>query len=138
MLGQCFIHPTADIHPTALVSSSLHFNLFQIGPNVSIGAYAKIHEGVRILNSIILEDAEIQAHSVIINSMVGWNAKVGPWCRIEGTLFSDERSKFLQGQKFDVCVLGVGTVMEPEIMLRNCLVMPFIRVKKNDANKIIF
>jgi len=70
--------------------------------------------------------------------MVGWNSKVGPWCRIEGTLFSDERSKFLQGQKFDVCVLGVGTVVEPEVMLRNCLVMPFIRVKKNDANKIIF
>lgn len=86
VLGHCFIHPTADIHPTAV-----------LGPNVSIGAYVKIHEGVRVVNSIVLEDAEIQAHSVIINSMVGWNSKVGPWCRIEGTLFSDERLKFLQG-----------------------------------------
>jgi hypothetical protein len=70
--------------------------------------------------------------------MIGWNSKIGPWCRIEGTLFNDERAKFLQGQKFDVSVLGVGTVVEPEVMLQNCLVMPFIRVKKNDANKIIF
>jgi len=82
VLGHCFIHPTADVHPTAI-----------LGPNVSIGAYVKIHEGVRIVNSIILEDAEIQGHTVVINSMVGWNAKIGPWCRIEGTLFSDERSK---------------------------------------------
>lgn len=47
-IGHVFIHPTADIDPTAI-----------IGPNVSIGAYAKIHEGCRIINSIVLEDAEI-------------------------------------------------------------------------------
>ena len=72
--------------------------------------------------------------------MIGWNSKIGPWCRIEGTLFNDEqrRAKYMQGQQFDVSVLGVGTVVEPECMLRNCLVMPFIRVKKNYANKIIF
>lgn len=70
--------------------------------------------------------------------MIGWNCKIGPWCRIEGTLFSDERSKYFHGQKFDVCVLGVGTVVEPEVMLRNCLVMPFIKVKENNANKIMF
>ena len=105
---------------------------------MSIGAYARIHEGCRIINSIVLEDAEIQAHSVVINSMVGWNAKVGPWCRIEGTLFSDERSKYIHGQKFDVSVLGVGVVVEPEVMLRNCLVMPFIKIKSNNANRILF
>ena len=127
IIGHVFIHPTADIHPTAI-----------LGPNVSVGAYAKIHEGCRIVNAIVLEDAEIQAHTMILNSMVGWNAKIGPWCRIEGTLFSDERSKALYGQKFDVCVLGVGTVVEPEVMLRNCLVMPFIKVNKNHANRIIF
>jgi len=33
--------------------------MVQLGPNVSIGAYVKVHEGVRIVNSIILEDAEI-------------------------------------------------------------------------------
>lgn len=70
--------------------------------------------------------------------MIGWNAKIGPWCRIEGTLFSDDKSRYLSGQKFDVSVLGVGCVVEPEIMLRNCLVMPFLRVKQNNTDRIIF
>jgi mannose-1-phosphate guanylyltransferase len=64
-----------------------------LGPNVSVGAYVKIHEGVRVVNSIVLEDAEIQAHSVVINSLVGWNAKVGPWCRIEGSLPEEGRTR---------------------------------------------
>eukprot|EP00347_Sterkiella_histriomuscorum_P012773 403367277 len=131
-IGNCYIHPTAEIHPEAV-----------IGPNVSIGAYAKISDGCRIINSLILEDAEIQAHTVVINSMIGWNAKVGPWCRIEGTLHLDDRSKYFHGhynsgQKFDVSVLGVGVVVDPEVMLKNCLVMPFIKIKSNNANRILF
>lgn len=68
---------------------------------------------------------------MILNSMIGWNSKIGPWCRIEGTLYHDERNRILYGQKFDVSVLGVGVVVEPEVMLRNCLVMPFQTVTKN-------
>lgn len=70
--------------------------------------------------------------------MIGWNAKIGPWCRIEGTLYSDGRNKHFHGEKFDVSVLGVGVIVEPEVMLRNCLVMPFLIVKENSANRIIF
>ena len=39
---------------------------------------------------------------------------------------------------FEVSVLGVGVIIEPEVMLRNCLVMPFISVKQNNTNRIIF
>lgn len=72
--------------------------------------------------------------------MVGWNAKVGPWCRLEGISQGDERQKLIHGPgiKFDVTVLGVGVVVEPEVMLRNCLVMPFIKIKHNEANRILF
>ena len=69
------IHPTAEVHHTAI-----------LGPNVSIGAKAKIRAGCRVLNSIILEDAEIQQNSYISCSLVGWNSKVGPWCRLEGSM----------------------------------------------------
>ena len=69
------IHPTAEVHHTAI-----------LGPNVSIGAKAKIRAGCRVLNSIILEDAEIQENSYISCSLVGWNSKVGPWCRLEGSM----------------------------------------------------
>ena len=85
-----------------------------------------------------MEDAEVQANSVIMNSLVGWNVKIGPWCRIEGTLYKDEKNKVKSGQKFDVCVLGVGSIIFPECMIRNSLVMPFIKVKQNQSNKIIF
>ena len=60
-----------------------------LGPNVSIGAKAKIRAGCRIQNAIILEDSEIQANSVIICSLIGWNSKVGPWCRLEGSMITD-------------------------------------------------
>ena len=76
------IHPTAEVHHTAI-----------LGPNVSIGAKAKIRAGCRIQNSIILEDAEIQQNSFITCSLVGWNSKVGPWCRLEGSMvnkFTDQ------------------------------------------------
>ena len=75
IIGSCHIHPTANVDITAI-----------IGPNVSIGAKAKIKAGVRIKNSIIMEDVEIQAHTVVTNSLIGWNSKIGPWCRIEGSL----------------------------------------------------
>lgn len=71
------IHPTAEVHHTAI-----------LGPNVSIGAKAKIRAGCRIQNSIILEDAEIQQNSFINCSVIGWNSKVGPWCRLEGSMAS--------------------------------------------------
>ena len=51
---------------------------------MTVGAYAKIGDGVRIINSIILEDVIIQPHAVIINSIVGWSSVIGSWTRIEG------------------------------------------------------
>ena len=91
-----------------------------------------------MINSIILEDVEVQAHTVIINSLVGWNAKIGPWCRIEGNLSTDDRSKLIQGIKFYVSVIGRGVAVEPEVMIRNCMIMPFIKVNSNCTNRIIF
>lgn len=70
--------------------------------------------------------------------MIGWNSKIGPWCRVEGSLQEDDRNKKYAVGKFEVCVLGVGVIIEPEVMIRNCLVMPFITVKENNTNRIIF
>ena len=130
------IHPTAEVHHTAI-----------LGPNVSIGAKAKIRAGCRIQNAIILEDAEIQQNSFITCSLVGWNSKVGPWCRLEGSMDrkftegnnNDQQSiNTNQGQKFDVTVLGHGVTVYPEVMLRDCLVMPMNKIKSNKSFMIIF
>lgn len=57
----------------------------QLGPNVSIGPNAIIARGVRIRESIILANAHIQAHSIVLHSIVGKSSYVGEWARIEGT-----------------------------------------------------
>jgi mannose-1-phosphate guanylyltransferase len=75
LIGDNHIDPSAKISATAI-----------IGPNVSIGAKAHIHDGVRISNSIILEDVEIFDNTFVTCSLIGWNSKIGPWCRLEGSI----------------------------------------------------
>lgn len=99
IIGDVYIHPSATVHPTstvrklkcsaifctlahALISS---FNFLQLGPNVSIGPNTVIGPGVRIRESIILANANIQAHSLILYSIIGTGTSVGEWARVEGT-----------------------------------------------------
>ncbi|XP_062611541.1 mannose-1-phosphate guanyltransferase alpha-A-like isoform X2 [Saccostrea cucullata] len=51
IIGDVYIHPTADVHPTAV-----------LGPNVSVGKHAVIGEGVRVRESIVLEGAVLQVN----------------------------------------------------------------------------
>ena len=55
LIGNVYIAPLAKVHPSAV-----------IGPNVTIAAGATIGEGARVKESMILEDAEIHAHSTVI------------------------------------------------------------------------
>lgn len=41
--------------------------------------------GVRIRESIILENAVIRDHTLILHSIVGRGSEVGEWARVEGT-----------------------------------------------------
>lgn len=45
-----------------------------------------IEAGVRIKESIVLANAHIQAHTIILNSIIGKDSHVGEWARVEGTL----------------------------------------------------
>ena len=56
-----------------------------LGPNVTVSAGVVIGGGVRIRESIILEDATIQEHCCVLYSIVGWNTILGAYVRIEGT-----------------------------------------------------
>lgn len=44
-----------------------------------------IGPGVRIRESIILEDAIVDRHSLILYSVIGKDSRVGRWARVEGT-----------------------------------------------------
>ncbi|CAG9792752.1 unnamed protein product [Diatraea saccharalis] len=76
----CHIIPDVFLHPSASVDSTA-----VIGPNVSIGAGVTIKAGVRIKESIILNNATINDHALVMYSVVGQDASVGEWARVEGT-----------------------------------------------------
>ena len=74
ILGDVYLHPTAQVHPSAV-----------LGPNVSVGAGAVIGAGVRLRDAIVLRNAEIRDHACCLNCVIGWNAVIGQWARVEGT-----------------------------------------------------
>merc|ERR1719264_642350 len=95
------------IQPSAIVSNDAN-----IGPNVYIGKGVKIGPGVRIKNSIILGGTEIFGFSMISNTIIGWNCKIGAWARIEGDSIDSDKK---------VNVLGVGVTIEAENYINNCV-----------------
>lgn len=34
---------------------------------------------------IVLRDADIRSHACCLNAVIGWNAVIGEWARVEGT-----------------------------------------------------
>lgn len=69
--------------PAHIITQNLYS--LQLGPNVSIGPNTTIGAGVRIRESIVLANAHIQAHSLILHSIIGTGTNVGEWARVEGT-----------------------------------------------------
>lgn len=74
IIGDVYIHPTAVIDPSAV-----------IGPNVTIMEHVVVGPGVRLRDSIILQNVVINSHSFVLCSIVGWNCTIGSWVRVEGT-----------------------------------------------------
>jgi NDP-sugar pyrophosphorylase family protein len=69
---------------------------------VTIGKFVTIGPGARIKDSILLDDISVGAHSVIINSIIGWGTNIGEWTRIEGILKSGDNKKHtLQEEEYE-------------------------------------
>jgi mannose-1-phosphate guanylyltransferase len=54
-----------------------------IGPNVTIGPNCVVEDGVRLINTTVMEGVTIKSNSWIKNSIVGWQSTVGRWVRME-------------------------------------------------------
>ncbi|RKF57044.1 putative mannose-1-phosphate guanyltransferase [Erysiphe neolycopersici] len=125
-----FIHPTATIDPTA-----------KLGPNVSIGPRVVVGSGVRIKESIVLEDSEIKHDSCILNSILGWNSRVGAWARVEGTptpLNCHTTSTIKNGVKVQsITILGKDCRVGDEVRVQNCVCLPLKELKRDVCNEII-
>ena len=126
------------IHPTAIVDSSA-----KIGPNVSIAAGCRIGKGCRVRDAIILDRAHIHDFACVLNSVVGWDADIGAWARIQG---DDKRqdnndttldSGFKSAQEITVTILGNQVQVTPEVIIRNCVVLPNKELKQSHHHEIL-
>lgn len=123
ILPPVFIHPTATVDPTA-----------KLGPHVSIGPRAVIGAGVRIKESIVLEDVEIRHDACILYSIIGWNSRVGAWARVEGTptpVSSHTTSVIKNGVKVQsITILGKECGVGDEVRVQNCVCLPYKELKR--------
>ncbi len=123
ILPPVFIHPTAEVDPTA-----------KLGPNVSIGPRAVIGAGVRVKESIVLEDTEIKHDACVLYSIIGWNSRVGAWARVEGTptpVGSHTTSIVKNGVKVQsITILGKDCGVGDEVRVQNCVCLPNKELKR--------
>ncbi|CAN6448547.1 unnamed protein product [Victoria cruziana] len=105
IVGDVYVHPSAKVHPTA-----------KIGPNVSISANARIGAGARLSSCIILDDVEVKEHALITHSIVGWKSSIGKWSRVQG------EEDYIA--KLGITILGESVIVEDEVVVGNCIVLP--------------
>uniref|UniRef100_A0AAR2KY80 Nucleotidyl transferase domain-containing protein n=1 Tax=Pygocentrus nattereri TaxID=42514 RepID=A0AAR2KY80_PYGNA len=137
IIGDVFIHPTANIEPTAV-----------LGPNVSIGKGVTIGAGVRLRESIVLHGATLQDHCCVLNSIVGWDSAIGKWARVEGTPSDpnpndpyakiDSETLFRDGGLTpSITILGCNVNIPSEVIIRNSIVLPHKDLNRSFKNQII-
>lgn len=136
--GDVTIHPTAVVHPSA-----------KIGPNVTIGKNCIIGPGARVRQSIVLDGAEIGAHSCVLFSIIGWRCLIGAWSRIEGTpqepsadfphALVPNESLFRSDGKLvpSITILGCNVVIPSGVIVLNSIVLPHKELSTSYKNEII-
>jgi mannose-1-phosphate guanylyltransferase len=119
-----------------------------------IGPRALVNAGVRIKDSIILDAVEIGNDSCVLNSVVGWESKIGRWARVEGKINIFERygNNFFKGNPTDAThlnatykglkiptatILGKDVVVADEICVRNCIVLPHKCLNDSYHNEVL-
>ncbi|KAL5005613.1 hypothetical protein ScPMuIL_016771 [Solemya velum] len=138
IIGDVFIHPTAQVHSTAV-----------LGPNVTVGKNVIVNEGVRIRESIILEGATLQNHCCVLYGVIGYNSGIGAWTRIEGTPNDPNPNKpfakleipsmFTTDGKLNpsITVIGSNVQVPSEVIVLNSIVLPDKSLSGCFKNQII-
>eukprot|EP00128_Syssomonas_multiformis_P017306 Colp12_sorted_trinity150504_noHs@16276 len=129
VIGDVVVHPSAQVDPSA-----------KLGPNVSVGARAIIGPGVRLANSIVLSGVRVHAHACVLNSIIGWNSVIGEWARVEGMPVdgNSNSTKFVDGRKNPgLTIFGKDVTVAPEVIIRNCVVLPNKELKGSYKDEIL-
>lgn len=125
IIGNVIIHPTASVDESAV-----------LGPNVTIGAHAIIGRGVRISHSLILDRVEIKDRACVNYAILGWDSVVGGWARVEG-IPNQTPHLYVNDKRQGVTIIGRESVVEREVMVRNCIVMPHKVMERSVSNEIL-
>eukprot|EP01006_Ploeotia_vitrea_P014090 TRINITY_DN3743_c0_g1_i1.p1 TRINITY_DN3743_c0_g1~~TRINITY_DN3743_c0_g1_i1.p1 ORF type:complete len:364 (-),score=210.05 TRINITY_DN3743_c0_g1_i1:46-1137(-) len=99
----CLIDPTAKIGKGAV-----------IGPHVVVGPDCVIGAGARLQRATLFARARIGDHTWVKNSIIGWDAKVGNWARV------------------DTCYLGEDVTVANEVCANTITVCPHKGVKADE------
>ncbi|MBL7078842.1 NDP-sugar synthase [Candidatus Bathyarchaeota archaeon] len=85
------VHETAKILEPTYLGASVNVGAHSvIGPNASISDHVHVGEGCRIENSIIFPGASIGDYSSVRNAIIGENASIEKWVKVEsGSLIGD-------------------------------------------------
>ncbi|KAG2221963.1 hypothetical protein INT45_010487 [Circinella minor] len=128
IIGAVYIHPSAHVDPTA-----------KIGPNVSIGPRVTVGKGVRIKDSIILDNVQLGTASCVLHSVIGWNSKIGKWTRVEGSPASDHNIDMMKNgvKSQSITILGKEVLVADEVIVRNCIVLPHKELKSSFHSEIL-
>lgn len=103
-----------------------------IGPNVVVGA------GARIKDAIILDDSEVRDHACVLNAIIGWRSHVGVWTRIEGSATpSFEAAVNESFNSPTISILGEDVFVADEVVVRNCVVLPHKEIKSSTVGEVI-
>ncbi|RKO95832.1 nucleotide-diphospho-sugar transferase, partial [Caulochytrium protostelioides] len=130
LISPVYVHPSATVHPTA-----------RIGPNVSIGPRCTIGKGVRVRDAILLDQVDVKNDAAVLSAVVGWEGKIGAWCRVEGAPAESNQANehaTHKGMKIPTAtILGKNVTLANEIAVRNCIVMPHKEIKTSCHNEIL-
>ncbi|KAF1775769.1 Nucleotide-diphospho-sugar transferase [Phytophthora cactorum] len=127
--GNVVVDSSANVHPTA-----------KLGPNVTIAAGVTIGPGVRVAHSIILEGVTIKDHACVLFSVIGWNSIIGQWARVEGQPPNASQIQVHSAETAlvrDVTIFGVSVVANPEVIIRNCIVLPHKTLTQSYHDEIL-
>ncbi|KAE9044949.1 Mannose-1-phosphate guanyltransferase alpha [Phytophthora rubi] len=127
--GNVVVDSSANVHPTA-----------KLGPNVTIAAGVTIGPGARVAHSIILEGVTIKDHACVLFSVIGWNSIIGQWARVEGQPPNASQTQVHSAETAlvrDVTIFGVSVVANPEVIIRNCIVLPHKTLTQSYHDEIL-
>ena len=90
-VDDCTVHKTAEILDPVYLGEGVRVGAHSIvGPNTSVSEHVHIGEGCRVENSVIFAGATIGDYSSVRNAIIGENATLEKWVKVEsGSMIGD-------------------------------------------------